>query len=144
MRKDKIRYDAPEVRNLCSHIRVSETEQSDAYHFRNHEAVKAGILRVLTPVECLHIKNSFAFQFRQFWEADHRVRAEVPDDQRGMATMAGGLYCHEHRLLVIPLKHPLIEPVATMIVVPDIDLPDLSGKLPEPEPEKPNPRVKQW
>lgn len=129
---------------LCAHILTDRDETTDTYNYRNAASVMAGILRILTPVECAAIKEAAGFQFRPFWEADPRIRDLVPDDQRGMASMAGGLYCHEHRVLVIPLKHPLVERVTTMIVVPNIDLPSVLSAAPEPEPEKPNPRIKQW
>jgi len=74
---------------------------------------------------CLKLKEIHEISFRECWEGAPSGR-RVPSHLRGMASMGSGLYCREHRVVVIPLEHDLVPGAETVVAIADVDLPSCS------------------
>lgn len=108
--------------SFCPHILKKPDDPSPLLDEREDGGFSE-VVRTLSLESCIQIKQIEGFSFRECWEGDPLCAAILPSHARGMALMGAGLYCTEHRLVVIPLHHPTYAEAKTLVMVQDFDLP---------------------
>lgn len=83
-------------------------------------------LTILCSETVLLLKDVLGFQFREAWEGDPMCAKIVPSSMRGQGLIGNGLYCREHKIIVIPIEHPLVPEAKTLVVERNASLPSCS------------------